>query len=299
MDRARLVSEHDAPHDSLFFGTAGTAYACWRVGRRLGSAALVETAGALIAQAGASFADETIGLSAEACAPSLFFGPAGVAWVRALIVGGDAADALDGDGACPALLDGAAGRLLAASALGRRASVDRLAGALVGSGPWSLDRSGVAHGNAGLYLALLLAHAPLPAWFFPALEEVGPDREDGTWCRGLGGIVLLHVHAFRASGAARWLSRARAEADLLVARAGGPPDLCCGAAGAAYALCALDAVDPGGGWRDRAVDLALRSITSETASRWPHALFRGDAGLLCLAVDLLEGGAAGFPCLED
>jgi hypothetical protein len=307
VDRDAVIAANRPPHDSLFFGLAGTAYACWRVGRTLGEPALVAAATRLAAQGGDSFADAALALGPETCAPSVFYGPLGLAWVRALLTGAPdgfvAAAAAAAPGAA-ALLDGAAGRLAAAVVLQRQtgdpaaaALADALVAELLAAAPWPVPPSGVAHGVPGVCLALLLSRRPLPPWFFAALDHLGA-RADGTWCNGAAGLALVQLHAHRATGDARWLARARAAGELVWRRAGGPADLCCGAGGGAYALLALDADDPGAGWRDRAVDLALRAITSEIASPWPHALLRGDAGLLCLAADLLAGGPAPFPCLE-
>jgi hypothetical protein len=71
---------------------------------------------------------------------------------------------------------------------------------------------------------------------------------------------------------------------------GSTPDLCCGSVGTAYAMLALARVDPARGWQRKARRLATMALVSEPASSWSHGLLKGEAGLLCLSVDLLTGG---------
>jgi hypothetical protein len=78
--------------------------------------------------------------------------------------------------------------------------------------------------------------------------------------------------------------------------------LCCGLAGRAYALLAVDRVDPDRGWYDRALVMATRAADEmlNGAGPWPNSLYFGYPGLVCLTQDLLRSrrDRLGLPLLE-
>jgi serine/threonine-protein kinase len=229
-------------------------------------------------------------------------------------------------------LFGTAGHLAAALVLYEttgdprlRAVADRHARSLLGppgarSAPaWTrADRTAFAHGQAGVSYALLrwsaLTGARLPAWFFAALERLAAastasrDRSSTgqrsavlarAWCNGAAGMTLLWVAAFEHTGDARYRRAARTDARMSRTRpteAGG--DLCCGLAGRAYAMLAMDRAWPREGFRDHARALAAGAC-AQMRGRWPNGLLKGYPGLVCLAVDLLhERKPRGFPLVE-
>ena len=73
--------------------------------------------------------------------------------------------------------------------------------------------------------------------------------------------------------------------------------LCCGLIGVAFALLALDRIDPRGGWRQEARAIAARVI-AEPRFEAPNGLFHGHPGLVCLALDLVGDEVRGFPAVE-
>lgn len=330
LDHDGVRAAQDAPTASLFFGSAGAAYAAWRAGRILGDARLAAAAGRLLAGAVGDERDDAFcsaphGVDATAAAPSsVYFGRAGLAYVAALVSPGSAAcERLDAalagaETASLPLVDGLAGALTAATVAGRATGDPRLlrrADALVerllgearfeaGEAAWAgLPHPGIAHGRAGILLALVSWAAgtgdALPGWVDATLEaEISAPLRGGMWCRGAAGVTLLATRAHALTRRPALLDRARRAAAETVRVSNDIPDLCCGAAGGAYALLALDEAAPGEGWLDHAVDLALRSILSDKTSPWAWGLFKGDAGLFCLAVDLVAGGPRPFPAVE-
>lgn len=164
---------------------------------------------------------------------------------------------------------------------------------------------GAAHGWTGvLYAALRWCHAAgrsVPDRIVARLDELAacgepwgrglrwPQRLDAEprylsgWCNGTAGLVHLWTLAGR---------------DELAERAAWhvwehPPEglgsLCCGMAGAAYALLSR-------GWRERAqqfADRAARTIVRESDTR--DGLWYGEPGVALLAADLEAGGDGCLP----
>jgi hypothetical protein len=332
----RLADHQSPPYASIGCGAAGIAYALWRASRALERPELLETARRWIDEAAAARARRGAfsggAFTARDARGSVFYGPDGIELVAALVhqALGDqrrARAALSrfaraaSAGGPPELLQGSAGYLSGASLLaawlpGAARLEAALLRSLAGSAPASL--LGMAHGTAGACFALLHAcqrrgRAAPPA-VRAALDRLAsagvregrgmrwPTRPDGTghhggWCRGSAGFALLWAKAHEVTGEARFATLARKAAidacDSFVA----VPDLCCGAVGSAYAMLGLARIDPGRGWRRRAMRLALTALASETQTEWAHGLLKGEAGTFCLALDLLSGETR-FPCLE-
>jgi len=187
--------------------------------------------------------------------------------------------------------------------------------------PEPLPYYGFAHGWAGIYFALLewsrVSGAALPAWFWPSLqrfraggERFGPSVRWPVltnssaktymrgWCNGTPGMVLLWARAYELTGDISYLRTARACGRDMLIDPHGVDNLCCGLAGRSYGLLALSRVDPSKPWRDHAVGLGIQAMKEERLEFWRRSLFKGTAGLLCLALDLLSSNPMGFPCVE-
>lgn len=226
------------------------------------------------------------------------------------------------------LLTGAAGYLNAATLLFRRtghfgalAVADDLAQDLLEDGP-SLVEEGAgytfAHGRAGILHALLNwsveGRRNLPLSFFQALDRLEmagdcpslrtmPDGArlivQGSWCKGAAGMALLWAKAFEWTQEERHRSLALEYAWVAqteIDRA--PATLCCGLVGRAYALLAAERIDPGHGWKDRAIALAA-AVWEKTpeSGLWSKGLLRGHGGWICLVTDLLSD-QTDFPLIE-
>ena len=317
------------PFATLTHGAAGTAYALWRLGRqRLAEA----WARAAIADrsANAIIRDDTP-------RTSYLFGRAGQYWVQARVARGTrreravrsyvaAARVRTGQtdftsgtagllsGAMLILSDGVApqgiDRELEIIVRSLRRSLTARLRDRVRRGWRPHDAMRFAHGWSGILHALLSERAwreqPVPAWIRVALLDLAgvwsPTSAPkpnlvASWCNGAAGATLLWSKAFRTTGERRFLIAARQAARTAVSAVGAHTDLCCGSGGVAYALLAVDRVDPGHGWRDRACELAASGI-QRVAMRWPNGLHRGHPGLVCLALDCLAERPSGFPAVE-
>lgn len=180
---------------------------------------------------------------------------------------------------------------------------------------------GFAHGWGGIYFSLLewsrVSGSALPEWFWPSLRlfaKVGvwcgnsvrwPVRNDGTaktymcsWCNGTPGLAMLWARAYELSGDASFLSVARGCGREILENTEGVAHLCCGLAGRSYALLTLSRLEPHLPWRTGALRLAMKAMREERLEHWRSSLFKGKAGLLCLALDLLGPGPTSFPCVE-
>ena len=226
------------------------------------------------------------------------------------------------------LLAGAAGRLLGClqlDAAGAGPSMDTLGAETASKLMRSAGRTslnGLAHGAAGAFFALMswarTSENPLPKSFWTRLDGFAargstvdgrvawPTRHGAqpssymcSWCNGAPGLALLWTLAYETTTDVRYLELARACGNQSLDRSG-PSHLCCGIGGRAYACLALARVDRQQArvWRDRALRLASDAVRAEQFEYWPHALFKGATGLLCLALDVLAKDPIGFPCLE-
>lgn len=181
--------------------------------------------------------------------------------------------------------------------------------------PFGLTTSGVAHGWAGaLYAAIRwcaatgtavepvvrqrldeLATYAEPygrgtrwAWHLGATEPVYATG----WCNGTTGMTLLWTLAGRLLRDAAFEDLADRSAWHAWEHAGRSADLCCGNAGAAYAMLARHQVTGDAAWHRRAQSLTERAVLHIAEE---HSLFRGDAGVALLVVELACGADAGLP----
>jgi Lanthionine synthetase C-like protein len=222
-------------------------------------------------------------------------------------------------------VDGTAGNLIGACLLNRRTPDNRLRRAADALGVNLLDRArrrmrrrwqpadatGFLHGWPGVLYALLAWRASnsdhVEGWLVDGLIRLGQEwRADagvrpslrGSWCTGAAGATLLWCKAFECTREKAFLHVARESGRAAMGQQPDGMHLCCGSGGIAYALLALERVDPGHGWRARAFTVGNRAITTPLVSRWPNGLLWGHPGLVCLALDLLSDKPRGFPCIE-
>jgi eukaryotic-like serine/threonine-protein kinase len=236
-------------------------------------------------------------------------------------------------GAAGALLGAALLHEAAPTARAVVAAGDELAAALLDAtsepipvSAGSSERSlGAAHGWAGFLYALLrwseALGLPAPPEVRGRLDELAAlgvplgrglrwPREAGlpagenplvaAWCNGAAGHVHLWLAAERAFGEPRFASLAEAAAwtacDAPIA--GG--DLCCGAAGRAYALLAVHRQLGGGSWLERAAALTERAahgVRRDCLRR--DSLYKGEVGVAALAAELDRPDWAAMPLFES
>jgi hypothetical protein len=182
---------------------------------------------------------------------------------------------------------------------------DRLADRLLG---WDVREPSFATGGIGTLAALVrwssVSGLELPPALFRSLDTIADTpiaplstEMRRSWCNGSAGLALLMTIAYERTGTARYLAVARAHAREAAASDLAAGSLCCGLTGRAHALLAVDRIDPDGPWRRRAHELA--ALAAERArSEHPKGLFRGNPGLVCLAIDLLEQLPPRFPLVE-
>jgi len=333
-----LRTNQDPPWASIAFGATGIATAQWRSGRRVASAQRWLTAASRASRARGAFWSPTLGN--QNAHPSLYYGADGLPFLRLLIEGGDSRELRHFLARCrlcrggpSELLQGVAGYLTALVILYRRVReprvlevADELAHDLLeragGRRGWArAPRLAFAHGRAGTFHALLtwslVGGRQLPAETFGELARLTDDVARGgtqgasspstarqrSWCNGAAGLVLLWARAYEHTPDALYLRLARDAARFTLTYVDdAPADLCCGLAGRAYALLAMDRIAPGRAWFEHACAMASRAAASmlEACGPWPNGLYKGYPGLVCLARDLSEPSAkrAGFPLVE-
>jgi type 2 lantibiotic biosynthesis protein LanM len=171
-----------------------------------------------------------------------------------------------------------------------------------------LRHLGTAHGLGGLYISLLkwseLSNVRPPQWFWPSVDRLAAKGEwsgqsvqwpiewgaatrsyMNSWCNGAPGLMFLWIRAYKATGNERFLKLARGCGHAILSEPQSSSHLCCGTAGQAYSLLALSTSEAD--WKDSAFRLARKSMKEERFEIWNHSLLKGQAGLLCLALDLL------------
>jgi serine/threonine-protein kinase len=75
--------------------------------------------------------------------------------------------------------------------------------------------------------------------------------------------------------------------------------LCCGQAGAAYAALALHRATGEGAWLRRARDIGARIAATPPSAEFPSdSLWRGDLGVVLVAVELEDPARAAMPLYE-
>lgn len=180
---------------------------------------------------------------------------------------------------------------------------------------------GIAHGLAGIvYAALMWADVrglPAPDALPDVLERlagagaphgrgiVWPTTARGAeawpgWCHGQAGYVFLWTLAAEVYGAARFDALAEGAAWSTWERAPQHSSLCCGAAGAAYALLNHHRRTGERAWARRAAAIAGKAAQADTLGAWakPHQLYKGHVGLSLLAAELERPEAAAMPLFE-
>jgi hypothetical protein len=218
------------------------------------------------------------------------------------------------------LFQGMAGRLAGAALVlrlipdeGVRALGDDLGARLVAqleARTAPLSPHGMAHGWPGVVLAALMWQSVSGSLPNTALRRAviavpsstlaaPPGRWPMDWAHGAAGMATLFARAYLQLGDPRFLAWAREAGARLAAAPARSSSLLNGAAGTAYALLAVAAVDPGGPWRDAAWAAAGHALANvDVPSADPYGVWSGLGGLCCLALDLLHDTAAGFPGVE-
>jgi hypothetical protein len=150
------------------------------------------------------------------------------------------------------------------------------------------------------------AEAPVPAAVRAAVDDLlGQAFDDprrfcprptfvASVCNGFSGLAAL---ALAVPPEGERLDAARGAAELALASLPPRPDLCCGRAGTAAACLALAGVDPAGPWRRHATELTLSTLLWAAEDWESSGLYSGEAGVVCLAADLLAGAPTGLPGL--
>jgi eukaryotic-like serine/threonine-protein kinase len=178
---------------------------------------------------------------------------------------------------------------------------------------------GMAHGWAGyLYAAMRWCEASgdaLPPRLAERLDELSavrmqkgrgafwPVRIGGAelmpgWCNGSAGQVFLFTLAHRLLGEAKWLELAELSAWNNWEEPCGPPTLCCGSAGRAYALLNLYKHTGATEWLARARQLANHAVGALSSSQRRNALWKGELGVAVLVADLASPENALMPFFE-
>ncbi len=298
-----LADLQSPPFATLANGGAGTAYALWRLGRTRRAQAWMKAVRS--DRTRAAFRAPT----SEHWTPrsSYMFGRAGQSWVQARIGGSQRraaiADYVAAARARPRLAEFASGEA------GHLRSLEKRVRARMEAAWHPQDAMRFAHGWSGVLYALLAYHQwrnePAPEWLVSALialVSVWSPTDAGmglasSWCNGAAGALLFWAKAYRCTSERRFLEAARIAAQTALGCTGQSPTLCCGDAGVAYGLLALDLVDPDQRWRVQARELAAAAIR-DSRMKWPNGLFQGHPGLVCLALDCIAERAGGFPAIE-
>ncbi len=264
----------------------------------------------------AALDDYAVTAAHDAVVPDLTLGSGGALLGAALLL-----EAISGDPyANPTAL-----RELGGSMAGRLWESMESAGDIASSS--TISALGIAHGWAGLLLASLrwadaVGDRP-PDGLADRLDQLAALAETTAngvrwrwtnrsgpaagvsvpgWCNGTAGHLMLWTQAFRSLGDQRHLELAVRAGDELVASAGGPPQLCCGAPGQAYALLDLYRITG-----ERATLQAAHRIAEQVRADLdagaaaadpeliPASLYRGPLGAAVLLCELDRPELAAMP----
>jgi serine/threonine protein kinase len=182
---------------------------------------------------------------------------------------------------------------------------------------------GVAHGYAGMFYALLLwarmSNSAVHTGLQARLRELGElaqpagrglgwpvstrrralDGMRATWCNGAAGHLHLWLLAYELLHDPAFLTLAEGAAWTTYEAPGTGGDLCCGAAGRAYALLRFFRQTGDRLWLERATELAEHAAkTIRTRQLRRNSLYRGEAGVSLLAADLDDPHQARMPLFE-
>jgi hypothetical protein len=180
---------------------------------------------------------------------------------------------------------------------------------------------GMAHGRGGILYSLLfwakIAGNTPPDRIYEAVRAhaaAGERQEHGlrwpiderrggryldSWCHGTPGQLQLFSLAYELCDDPLFLETAREAGMFLIHREDYRlGHLCCGAAGAAYALLSLNRIDPDGPWLEHAGRYALMAETAKPVARFRLGLYTGMAGVVCLMLDMIEPPRARQPAFQ-
>jgi serine/threonine-protein kinase len=192
-----------------------------------------------------------------------------------------------------------------------------------------LTNLGIAHGWAGMIYATLCwsaasGHAIPPA-LPDRLEQLASfavpqgrglawpwdlARQPNTmpgWCNGSAGHVFLWTQAHQALRDVRYLDLAEGAAWHAWEARTGPPSLCCGLGGQAYALLRLYRHSGDSIWLTRARELFTQAAAAAAQQHGqeplsldsrPESLYKGELGLAVLEADLEQPKFARMPLFE-
>ncbi len=190
---------------------------------------------------------------------------------------------------------------------------------------------GIAHGWAGLLYTVsrwcMVRRSDLPDFVERRLDELADCAEPSGrgvawrwlekgdprgkltyasgWCNGSAGFVFLWTLADRLFRRERFAELAEQAAWNTWESMAGPPHLCCGEAGRAYALLNLYRHNGGQTWLNRARALATRAVErrDQIGDDDPlvseRSLYRGPVGIAVLIADLHRPEDACMPFFED
>jgi serine/threonine protein kinase len=350
----------NAPANSIYHGGAGVTLACLRLAFLRGDAELLATADLLATRSTKAFAIEerqwSNGINLRTVdRVSLFHAGPGIhlAAVLAAECMGDATGRRNavqafisesmGKWRSPDLTMGRAGALLGALVLLRSLNSDavsertkllkaaemvygELEALLVSLGPIGqddrLDFLGVAHGWAGVLLAILEwcneTQRVAPDSIEGRLQELANLRvttgagiawrrrgNGGTdllagWCHGSAGYVSLWLSAWRLYRKPEYLVLAlHSGLETYKSEAFPISDVCCGYAGRSWSLLEIARATGENVWVDRARELGMRAIELKQRDDRPQSLFKGTLGVALLAAELEDPGYAAFPLGRD
>ena len=131
-------------------------------------------------------------------------------------------------------------------------------------------------------------------------RQIGGHRQDvlSGWCNGSAGFVFLWTAAHRAFGEERYLRLAEEAAIYASEEPAHTADLCCGAAGRAYALLNLYKHTGEQVWLSGARRLANAAVACSDEPLRANSLWKGELGVAVLIADLESPENARMPFFE-
>lgn len=138
-------------------------------------------------------------------------------------------------------------------------------------------------------------------WLTPADPPNFRGRYMPGWCNGSTGFVFLWSAAHQALQDPRWLKLAVAAGQNAWEGPWGAGHLCCGRAGAAYAMLNLDRLTGDDVWRERARRLLSEAAQVSLRPELPHpaSLYKGELGPAVLAAQWSRLDQARMPFFES
>lgn len=131
------------------------------------------------------------------------------------------------------------------------------------------------------------------------IDERDPGRYMNSWCNGAPGLILLWCLAYELFNDDLFLNTARKAGEYCAHEHDHTyGHICCGAAGADYAMLCLNRYDPQGPWLDHAYRFGEQSWQGLMVKHWRMSLYNGLAGMVCLMLDLNDPINARQPVFE-